>query len=135
MQPLARRRMRSVQLAQFEKYRIEQIVDDALPATHAMESAGRLADEDRGFAQSVARRSLRQERRLEVRAELFGKVKGANAGTGHALANDVRSRDYNREHNPSMMPRRLERPRGSSFKSSIRSAGILPAPRCSRATQ
>src|SRR5712692_3753561 len=128
--------MTSIHLAKFEQDRIEQVVDDSLAGPHAMKPTRGLTDQYRRVAHFLARPgALRHHRRWKVFFQFLGKVPRANAGAGHALANHVLRRDHNREHSPSIMPRMLDRPRSSSFRSSAMSAGSRPTPGCIRATR
>ena len=115
------------------------------------ESARGLADRGRRVAHRGARgvgavldeRDVRRprmpspcaiERRREVLRQLRGEVPRADAGTGHAVADDVGRVDYNLEHRPSMMPRSEVRPRSASRASSHSSARMRPdaADACAR---
>src|SRR5438067_5371584 len=67
--------------------------------------------------------------------ELLREMKSANSRTGHPLADDVERRDHNREHKPSIMPRKLVRPLNINFRSSAINAEMRPTPGCMRATR
>src|SRR5258707_2735708 len=136
MQSLPQRRPPPIHLAQLEKNRIEEVVDDPLTTPHAMKTARGLPDEDRCLAHLLARpRPLRHQRRRKVLCELFCEMKGADAGPGHPLPDDIGSRDHNREHRPSTIPRKLVRPLEINLKSSAINAEMRPTPGCIRATK
>ena len=114
MDALPQRRLVSVELAQLEDGRVEEVEHHALAGPALAEAARRLPDQDRGVTHRGARGigvvlddrhvlgcnplALGDQRRREVPGELPGEMPGPDAGTGHPVAYDVRRVDDDIEH-------------------------------------
>src|SRR5260370_34851620 len=107
MQSLAQRRPSSVHLAQLEKDRVEEVIDDELTAPHPMKTTRGLPDENRSLAHLRPRPcALRHQPGRNMFSELLREMNRANSAAGHPLSDHTRSGDHNREPRPSMPPPR-----------------------------